>query len=452
MMKRLLCTSGVLLWLILTTAAQTTAVITGRITDRPVRKVSLTYWYDPGITPAFTLDTLLQRDSFYFRIPLPAGRPVFFYTDAGNGYEFYGLIRAGDSVRMIMEGDSLRFSGRGAVLSRALYNARREQERVAPSPLQRDARALADGYQRQLLAGNSVLAIYRDSLEAPVWNLARAHVLGEAAGKLVATLWKLPPAPDSTLEERQVSFYKEKILPALPSFSTTDTTLTAIRYLNYLLQKAEADYYVQHRYECNVKAVYEWLKTHYSGRLRDRLLAQKLMQDFSAGNPPEDQEWCVRDYLTIVQNNTCKEAIAGLYGKARKGLSKGNTAPAFSLTDIQGRTVSLDQLNGKVVLLHFYNGADPLLQALSEIKGCFDETRVTFVNICCNGTPRKELPGWLLNMNDQHRELLSQYNINKYPSLIVIGKNGKIYAVRPPDPATDHGTALTNIIYDALLQ
>lgn len=465
MAKYLLC-AGCIWALTGTAAAQTATVITGRVADRPVQtatvitgrvadrrvhNVSLSWWSNPGITPAVTQDTLLKADSFYFRISLPSGKPVFFYADAGNGDSFYGLIRGGDSLRLWMQGDSIWFSGHGAALNRAIYTARQEQARVG-APLNADAKQLAVAYRQQLQAGSKVLALYRDSMPATEWNLIRAHVLGETAGQLVSTLWKLSPAPDSTLEERQVLFYKENILPVLPAFSSSDTTYTAIRYLSYLLQKAEADYFIQHRFECNNRAIYEWIKTHYSGRLRDRLLAHSLTMGFAAGNQQEEQEWCVKDYLSTVQDETCKQAIAKLYGRSRKGIGKGAVAPAFSFPDQKGNLISLQQFSGKVVLLHFYNGADPMLSALTEIQHCFDQTGVSFVNICCNGNAVKDLPGCLLQLDEQHRDVLTQYNISKYPSFIIVGKNGKVYATRPPDPAADHGTALANIIYEALLQ
>lgn len=451
MMMQLLRISCIFLMLAGTAAAQqSAAVITGRVVDHPVQKVSLSYWYDPGISPAVTQDTLLKSDSFYFRISVPAGRVIFFYADAGSGYNFYGMIRGGDSLQMVMQGDSIRFGGSSAVLNRAVYTAKREQS-VVQLPVLPDAFRLAAAWRQRLQAAGKVLAVYRDSISTATWALVRSHVLAEAASGLVSTVWKVAAAPDSTLEERQVLFYKDNILPALPQIIPSDTTVTSIRYLNYLLQKAEADYFIQHRYECNNRAIYEWLKTHYSGRLRDRLLAHSLMLGFAAGNSPEEQEWCVRDYLELVQDDACKQAIAKLYGRSRKGISRGVTAPVFSFPDAQGNLVSLRQFSGKVVLLHFYSGKDPLLPALTEIKNCFDDS-VTFVNICCDGNAVRGLPGWIWQLDEQHRDVLTQYNISKYPSFIIVGKNGKVYAIKPPDPAVDRGTALTNIIYEALLQ
>lgn len=60
--------------------------------------------------------------------------------------------------------------------------------------------------------------------------------------------------------------------------------------------------------------------------------------------------------------------------------------------------------------------------------------------------------GILLLCGNKAAEIQAHYNVSAYPGLIVVGKNGNIFAVKPPDPAADHGTALTNILYEALQQ
>ncbi|PSL47227.1 hypothetical protein CLV51_10272 [Chitinophaga niastensis] len=313
--KQLLCICCGLFLLTDVLSAQTASVITGKVADHASPGVSLTYWYAPGISPAITQDTLLQKDSFYFRLPATAAREIFFYADAGSGYNFYGLIRAGDSVHMHCQGDSIIFSGTGGVVCRAQYAAKLAQQRVS-MPLHNDALTLSEYYRKQLAAGNRVLGVYADSLPATAYAIIRANVLGETAGRLISCLWLL--GSDSTLEERQEHFYHEKILPSLPVILPSDTTAMAIRYLDYLLQKSEADYFILHRYECNSRTIYEWIKTHYTGVMRDKLLAHQLLLGFAAGSAQEEMEWCARDYLSLVQDVACKQIIAGRYASSKQ--------------------------------------------------------------------------------------------------------------------------------------
>ncbi|RFS21362.1 hypothetical protein DVR12_15795 [Chitinophaga silvatica] len=451
LLKRLLMPliGSILIFLPLVAISQDLAVITGRTDNHRLQKVSLAWWQDGNFVPVTIFNEVSVADSFNFHITLPVNKPVFFYLDGGSDVVLLGLIMGGDSIYILKQNDSLLVSGKGARVNTAMYLAQRLQDRVALQKGRVENQLEAAGLQ--LAIAKQILLQYKDSLSPSVSMLMKAHLMGGPMQQLTGILWQLPPAPDSTLEERQVTFYREKILPLLPDVEINDITVMSTRFSNYLIQKAEADFYIQHRFECNTKAVYEWVKQHYGGKVRDKLLAQALMQGYASGNQPEDQDWCVRDFLGMVQDSSCKQAIARIYGKSRKGLSRGNQAPSFNITDPTGKNVSLQQFLGKVVLLHFYDSKDPVLPALQEIKSCFKDTEVCFLNIG-NGAMEAGFTGLQLVLNEATRAVLSQYEVNRYPSLIVVGKDGKIFAVKPPDPATDHGTALTNIIYEALLQ
>lgn len=448
--KLLIFIAGGVLFTMQLAVAQTAVTLTGKIKGgRDGRLVAVSWWTEPGILPAVTNEMALLKDSFYFHSPAGTTKDIFFYADAGGENNFYGMLQRGDSVHLQFNGDTLLFSGRGAVSCRAQYTAGRSSDKVT-APVSDDAVTLAAWYRQQLLAQEKALALYRDSLTPGVYAVIRANVLGETAAKLVSCLWRIPQ--DSTTAEKQAALYHHTILPALPVIYPSDTTAMAIRYLHFLLQKAEADYFMQQRYQCTDQRIYEWIKAHYSGTFRDRLLAHQLLQGLAAGGQQEELAQCAQDYLSLVQHPSCKQAIAVKYGKIRKGISKGATAPVFSFPDSTGRAVNLSYFSGKVVLLHFYDTGDPLLSSLSEINNCFKKDEVVFLHICCNNSTPQKYPGMQLLSGNQEQQIMEQYNISRYPSLIVIGKNGKIYATRPPDPVTDHGAGLADIIYAALLQ
>ncbi|NSL90106.1 hypothetical protein ECE50_024945 [Chitinophaga sp. Mgbs1] len=429
-------------------SAQPGTVIGGKFAGRAGAKVSLSYWEEPGISPAVTMDTLLQRDTFCFRLPRYSRPLVFFYADAGAGNHFYGTVRMGDSVFIRFEEDTVIFSGGGAVACRAQYLAGRAQQHILPGGTAPEAMAAC--YRLRLTAAEKVLQFYRDSLSASQFQVIRANVLGETAGLLLSCLWKFPP--DSTRPDRQAACYRQQIAPALPVIAATDTTVMAIRYLHFLLQRAEADCFLQQGAQFSDQGVYEWIKARYNGVLRDKLLAHQLLQGLAAGGQQDELALCARDYLSFVQHPGCRQLIASRYGVIRKGVRKGIPAPVFSLPDNNGRSWDLRTLSGKVVLLHFCDAGDPLLNTLTEIKPCFNKEEVVFFHIGRDVHSLVKYPGIPLQADGRLQELSEQYSISQYPALIIIGKNGQIYATRPPDPAADHGTALTNIIYAALLQ
>nr|WP_295866086.1 redoxin domain-containing protein [uncultured Chitinophaga sp.] len=430
-------------------AAQTFTTISGRVKGGNGRPVSVLWWSEPGVSPAKSQDALMQKDSFSFQLPAEPVAALFFYLDAGGAHHFYGTLRPGDSISLTFAEDTLVLSGRGAAACRAQYLAHRAQERI-PRPVKDDAASRVAWYRQQLQAADNVLQGYHDSLPATIYTVVRANVLGETAAKMIACLWHASPEGISLAQ--QASLYQQAIRPSLPAVVPSDTTALAIRYLNYLLQKAEADYFMQQHSQCTDREIYEWIKTHYTGVLRDKLLAHQLLQSLAAGGQQEELAGCAHDYLSIVQHAACKQAIAAKYGKIKKGISKGMPAPPFSLPDSTGKPVNLSYFNGKVVLLHFYDADDQLLPSLSEINTCFNREEVVFIHINCNNNPAPKYPGLRLQGDGQIAGVLEQYNISRYPALIVVGKNGTIYATRPPDPTADHGAALTDIIYAALLQ
>ncbi|MGN7823069.1 peroxiredoxin family protein [Chitinophaga sp. 22536] len=430
-------------------SAQAFTTISGRVKGGKGQPVSVSWWSEPGVLPAKSQDTLLQKDTFCFRLPAEPMAVLFFYLDAGGPRNFYGTLRPGDSLSLNFTDDTLILAGNGAPACRAQYLSRRAQERVS-QPVKDDVPSRVAWYRQQMTAAEAVLQNYHDSLPASEYAVVRANVLGETAARMIACLWHASPEGMAVAE--QASLYRQAIMPALPAIVPSDTTALAIRYLNYLLQKAEADYFMQQHSQCTDREIYDWIKSHYTGILRDKLLAHQLLQSLAAGGQQEVLANCAQDYLSIVQHAACKQAIAAKYGKIKKGISKGMPAPAFSLPDSAGHPVNLNYFAGKVVLLHFYDADDQLLPSLSEINTCFNKEEVVFVHINCNSNASPKYPGVQLWADGQIATVLEQYNISRYPALIVVGKNGSIYATRPPDPTVDHGAALADIIYAALLQ
>lgn len=432
----------------LTVLSQRSAILTGRTTDHRLQKLSVSWWQEGSFIPS-TISIAEGSDSFYFKIPVTAGKPLFYYLEGSGTQPVFGLIEAGDSLYFKQLSDSLQVTGKGAAASRLMNMIQRLQDGIKPNGT--DATSLQRLYSEQIKVAATVLQQNKNSINETVYKLLEAHTMSGPATRLTGMIWKVPANPDSTLEERQVDFYRRDILPALPVIEVNETTVTSTRFVNYLLQKSEVDFYIKHRFESNTTAVYDWVKQHYAGRVRDRLLAQTLMQGYAAGNMPEEQETCVKDYLSIAVDSACKQAVARLYGRTKKGLSRGAAAPSFNLPDASGKLVSLPQFLGKVVLLHFYDSDTIVSGELIALKKCFDDKDVSFVNIG-NRAMAEGLPGMQLLLDDASKAILSQYEINRYPSFIVVGKDGKIFATKPPNPLSDHGTALANIIYEALLQ
>ncbi|MBV8254052.1 MAG: redoxin domain-containing protein [Chitinophaga sp.] len=425
--------------LITTCVRGQSATITGKVAGgKTGQHVSLTYWVQPGISPGITMDAVLAKDSFYFSLPPWTGDPLFFYVDAGGG--FYGIISRGDHIHLDFTGDTIYFAGRGSAANRALYLGRiagkgRQDMRVADQ-LEYDRKAIQ--------AVDQVLQSYKDSMPGQLYSVLRADLLGMIGSRMIGAYWEQEP-------DVQESIYNRHIGPALPQLPLDETSALSGHFLDYLLDKAQLDYHRAMHRQCTHGAVYEWIKNHYSGVLQEKLLAHQLLLAFATGGQQEELEQCAEDYLKMVRSESCKEAVAIPFSKMRRGIRRGLPAPGFSLPDHKGNMISLSQFAGKVVLLHFCADDDNLVTTLNEISKCFDKKDVVFLHIGMTPLPIHE-NGIQLYPGNQLPAIQRAYNVSACPTLIVIARNGRVFAVKPPNPSNDQGTELTNVIYEALQQ
>ncbi|WP_073082948.1 TlpA family protein disulfide reductase [Chitinophaga jiangningensis] len=417
--------------------------ITGKVVGgRTGQPVSVSYWVQPGISPVISQEVALERDSFYCLIPEAQVGLLFFYADAGGGRSFQGIIGKSDSIHIVFSGDTILLSGRGAAGSRVLYICKRT---LSGAKREGQAIGLQMENEKQILQTiETQLSHYRDSMPADMHALLRADLLGQVASGMISTFWQQDP-------DLQETMYQQYIRPALPDIPNSEQNALSARFLAYQLDKAQVDYYRSSHLQCTNSAVYQWIKTHYTGVLQEKLLAHQLLMAFAMGGMEEELENCAKDYLSFAHDPISKEAVATPYNKMKRGIRKGLPAPAFSLPDFQGNTVSLSQFAGKVVLLHFCSDDDNLLPTLDEISKCFQHDPVAFLHIGMKPFPVKGV-GLQLYPGTQFAAMQQQYNVNACPTLIVITRDGHIFAVKPPNPAEDYGTALTNIIYEALQQ
>lgn len=116
--------------------------------------------------------------------------------------------------------------------------------------------------------------------------------------------------------------------------------------------------------------------------------------------------------------------------------SQGLAAPDFSLSDLDGKIVTLASLKGKVVLLDFWGTwckwcvkAMPKLQAVHEH---FKGKDVIVLGISCqeppNANPKKFMQDNKVTYNSllKGEEVARQFGVEGYPTLYVLGKDGKI--------------------------
>ena len=124
----------------------------------------------------------------------------------------------------------------------------------------------------------------------------------------------------------------------------------------------------------------------------------------------------------------------------------GAEAPDFTLNDINGKPLTLSSLRGKYVILDFWGSwCGWCIKGIPQMKEYYQKYAGKFeiLGIDCNDPEEKwkaavekyELP-WLHVYNTRDSKVLEQYQIEGFPTKIIVGPNGKIVkTVIGEDPA-----------------
>lgn len=161
---------------------------------------------------------------------------------------------------------------------------------------------------------------------------------------------------------------------------------------------------------------------------------------------PDDKKQVI-DCLNAISQNTKNQknkAIINDILKQIKRLSFNSEAPAFSLTNKDGKNVNSSDFKDNMVLIQFVNQTSSMtdhqfntLKELSQqwndtiqivtiaTKECFNDFKQMFDN--------KGYKWHLLNLGDDIL-LLEKYQIRTFPDYIILGKNNKIGMAPAPSP------------------
>ncbi len=138
-----------------------------------------------------------------------------------------------------------------------------------------------------------------------------------------------------------------------------------------------------------------------------------------------------------------RDAEAARHAKMSSGTV---TAPAFTLPDLQGKKVSLSDFKGRWVVLDFWGSwCGWCIKGFPALKKAYADygDKIVIIGIDCNesesewraGVKEHALP-WLQLYNGNDRQLYTDYNIEGFPTKVIINPEGKIVDVTTgEDPA-----------------
>lgn len=143
------------------------------------------------------------------------------------------------------------------------------------------------------------------------------------------------------------------------------------------------------------------------------------------------------------------------YNKLKK-IEKGAISPVFELSDINGKTISLNDFKGKLVYIDIWaTWCLPCIKEIPDLKKMekyFKGKDIQFISICKGDTEErwrkmvkdKELGGIQLFAPNEEISFFKDYSVQGIPRFILIDKNGKIIDANAPRPSNPELKKLLN--------
>ncbi len=147
----------------------------------------------------------------------------------------------------------------------------------------------------------------------------------------------------------------------------------------------------------------------------------------------------IQVFMETSQNEVYKKVLRNLYNEA-KGLTSGAKAPDFELSDLQGNTLQLSELRGKVVYLDFWASwcAPCVIQMRNgqSWKSKFKDEEVAFVYISLDNN-KAAWQQFVRNQGFKGNHVLAEpgafqsaiarsYGVSRLPSVFIIDKVGRV--------------------------
>lgn len=194
------------------------------------------------------------------------------------------------------------------------------------------------------------------------------------------------------------------------------------------------------------------------GRSRELAQAQVVISALSFG----DFEEGLALYQRFNESDVSADigAIVSAEYQIQKALSPGMPAPGFTLTDINGDEVSLDDFLGKVVYLDFWaSWCGPCIQQIPHAKELkkrmADQKDLVFLYVSVDTdedawrkmVADREIQGVHVNVPGFGHDVPASYNLRGVPTFYLIGRDGNIFDNRPPRPS---GETIDEVLLAAL--
>ncbi|WP_162846969.1 TlpA family protein disulfide reductase [Mucilaginibacter gracilis] len=411
------------------------------------------------------LECKVKNQSFYFKVK--SGKfPLFFYFhctawDANQAIRGYYFIEEDDNVRIddIRVTGYLHFSGKGAKKLNVLYKISEinnfYSSTLPPAKVGEITKYLQS---RDSCASNQLnyLNSNKNLLTQNAYNLIKAYIVSQIVGK-AGDLNHDFFQHDSIGAVTVLNNYRDNLLHQFysPLFLMNEQFHYSPALRASIIAKYKLDSCIAVNRPFDVKKCYLYLKNNFKADLRERLVTEMIYDRKDKGVDLSDE---ISDALGYFK----KKDFVFILKKLRAVRLMGGLANNFSLPDTNGVLKHLSDFKGKVVLIDFwYTGCGncaELYPYLHKVETTFKESPVTFISISVDksrDTWTKSINRGLYTSNEvvnlytggsgNSHPLLVKYQINLYPTLLLIDSDGKLIG-NAPDPRLDNGDKLTKLI------
>ncbi len=205
-----------------------------------------------------------------------------------------------------------------------------------------------------------------------------------------------------------------------------------------------------------IKASYN--KTYFSFQLIERVTAFKLKNILETENINPKTQALVDDFLATAFSRDYKNYLSQKVSFS-KTLSKGSSAKAFKLKDLEGKEVSLKDFLGKTVYLDFWaSWCGPCIydmKFMEPVKAKFQD-EVVFIQISLDNevewreaVKMYDVKGINLRV-DEANLVTKNYGVSGIPAYYLIDKKGNFAVSHVSDPSNDEGQELIRQIEEVL--
>ncbi len=217
-------------------------------------------------------------------------------------------------------------------------------------------------------------------------------------------------------------------------------------YIHHHLESSDQEFDTNEEF---MQARYETASRLFSGKTRDIALAGAVVSMLNFGDYNHALAF-YEDFLQEASSEKYRKVVEEVYENVSR-LAPGMPAPEFTLTDIDGQEVSLDDFRGKVVYLDFWaSWCGPCMQQVPHARELkkrmerYDDLVFLYISVDTDEqawrrtVSEQEIQGVHLNVPGFGHEVPQSYNLQGVPTFYLIGRDGNIIDNRPPRPSQEN--------------